>query len=69
MLLRQRRQPVADVMELLNFPQFELDSEEATRLATADGFPDPSTVPDEPKVEDEVAEFLKDRGGRPLSSQ
>jgi hypothetical protein len=26
-------------------------------------------VLDEPKVDDEVAEFLKDRGGRPLSSQ
>jgi len=38
--------------ELLNFPQFEVDNAEATRLATADGFPDPSTVPDEPKVED-----------------
>jgi hypothetical protein len=40
--------------ELLNFPQFQADSAEATRLATADGFPDPSTVADEPKVEDEV---------------
>jgi hypothetical protein len=53
--------------ELLNFPQFQADS--ATRLATADGFPDPSTVADEPKVEDEVATFLKDRGGRPLLSE
>jgi hypothetical protein len=47
--------------ELLNFPQFQADSVEATRLATADGFPDPSTVGDQPKVEGEVAEFLRDR--------
>jgi hypothetical protein len=36
---------------------------ESRRLATADGFPDPSAVGDKPKVEDEVATFLKDRGG------
>jgi hypothetical protein len=43
--------------------------DEATRLATADGFPDPSAVGDKPKVEDEVGTFLKDRGGRPLLSE
>jgi hypothetical protein len=51
--------------ELLNFSQFEVDNAEATRLATADGFPDPVRAGDRPKVEDEVAAFLKDRGGRP----
>lgn len=56
--------PVPRTMrELLNFPQFQVDSAEAARLATADGFPDP-TVADQPRVEGEVAEFLRDRGGR-----
>jgi hypothetical protein len=41
-------------------------SAEAMRLATTDGFPDPSAVADKPEVEGEVATFLKDRGGRPL---
>ena len=54
--------------ELLNFPQFRADSAEATRLAMADGFPDPSAAADKPTVEDEVAAFLKDRGGRPMLS-
>jgi hypothetical protein len=30
------------IRELLNFPQFEVDNAEAARLATADGFPDPT---------------------------
>jgi hypothetical protein len=55
--------------ELLNFPQFEADNAEATRLATADGFPDPSAAADKPKIEDEVSAFLKDRGGRPMLSE
>jgi hypothetical protein len=40
---------------------------EAKRLAELEA-PDPSTVGDQPKVEDEVAAFLKDRGGRPRLS-
>jgi hypothetical protein len=52
--------------ELLNFPQFQADSVEAARLAAADGFPDPSSVGDQPKLEDEVgAASLKHRGGGP----
>ena len=61
--------PPRTMRELLNFPQFEADSAEASRLAIADGFPDPSVAADQPKVEDEVAAFLKDRGGRPLLSE
>jgi hypothetical protein len=55
--------------ELLNCASSGADCVEAARLATADGFPDPSTVADQPKVEDEVATFLKDRGGRPRLSE
>jgi hypothetical protein len=67
--LRAGRPPPRTMRELLNFPQFEVDNAEATRLATADGFPDPSAVGDQPKVEDEVSAFLKDRGGRPKLSE
>jgi hypothetical protein len=38
---------------------------EAERMATADGFPDPSATV-VPMVESEVAAVLKDRSGRPM---
>ncbi len=63
------RPPPRTLRELLSRAFCEADSKEATRLATADGFPDPSVVGDQPKVEGEVAEFLKDRGGRPMLSE
>jgi hypothetical protein len=55
--LRAGQPKPASVRKLLiaclpNGPEWK----EATRLAIADGYPDPSTVPDEPKVEDEVAQ-------------
>ena len=64
--LRAGRPPPRTMRELLTYALSDADDKEATRLATADGFPDPSAVADKPKVEGEVAEFLKDRGGRPL---
>jgi hypothetical protein len=63
------RPPPRTMRELLNWAFSEADSKEAARLATADGFPDPSAVADRPKVEGEVAAFLKDRGGRPMLSE
>jgi hypothetical protein len=59
--LRAGRPAPRTMRELLNCAFCEADSTEAARLATADGFPDPSTVPHEPKVEDEVPQAPKSR--------